>query len=322
MRTEQGSRPDRPGSFTVITYYTPDFAEFLGGLQEDCGRLGYPLQAHACPQNFDNVIQAFDYKIDFIRDAIREFDRVLWLDVECRIDQPVPDDWQSPLISCYSSGTSQGLSSGILMLDTEQLWLVDLWSRYARKYPDYPDDFVLDFLANQIGLAFRTVPFEFYDRDTTCRISRGEWRNSHTVIRHPTTNRWRQPLRYRRAFNGSWREQRTAEEVIARQRKAIFFRNFAGQFSVVDRVMRAGLESQFHYADWVFDAREQTFAPEMFWPEYQSDYSARPRTFAQSWERFLKPPPRRSFREQALRKMRLTRQDRRKFHSAGRDSDS
>jgi len=322
MQIEQESQLCEPGRFTVVTYFTPDFSGFLEGLREDCTRFGYPLQAHACSRNFDNVIQAFDYKIEFIREAIRKYDRVLWLDVECRIDQPVPADWQSPLISCYSSGTSQGLSSGVLMLDTRQLWFVDLWSRYAGKYPDYPDDFVLDFLASQIGLPFRTVPFEFYDRETECSIARGEWKNAHTVIRHPTTNRWTQPLRYRRAFNGSGRERRTDQEITARQRKAIFFRNFAGQFSVVDRVMNAGLDSKFHYADWVFDAREQMFAPAMFWPEFRSEFLARPRTCAQSWEWFCNPPSRPTFREQALRKMRLTRQDRRLFQSGDRDPRS
>ncbi len=297
------------GDFTVITYFTPDFAEFLSGLSEDCQRLNYSLHAHACPTVFSNVIEAFDYKIEFIREAIRQFDRVLWLDVECRIDQPIPRDWQSPLISCYSSGTSQGLSSGVLMLDSQQLRLVDLWSKYARKYPEYPDDFVLDFLTTQIEIPFRSVPFEFYDRDTTCSITRGEWSNAHTVIRHPTTNRWRNPLRYRRAFNGTRRERHTEEEAIARQRKAIFFRNFSGNFSTVDREMDAGLQSEFHYADWVFDAREQAFAPKMFWPEFKGDFTSKPRTFAQSWERFRNPPKGRSYRSKSIRKMRLTRED-------------
>jgi len=311
MSPDRVTRSAGIGNFTVITYFTPDFSEFVNGLSEDCQRLNYPLHAHACPTNFTNVIEAFDYKIDFIREAILKFDRVLWLDVECRMDRPIPVDWQSPLISCYASGTSQGLSSGVLMLDSQQLWLVDLWSKYARKYPEYPDDFVLDFLTTQIEIPFRAVPFEFYDRDTACSITRGEWSNADTVIRHPTTNRWRNPLRYRRAFNGTRRERRTEEEAIARQRKAIFFRNFSGDFSTVDREMDAGLQSEFHYADWVFDAREQTFAPMMFWPEFKGDFTSKPRTFAQSWERFRNPPKGRSYRSKSIRKMRLTREDKR-----------
>jgi len=95
------------------------------------------------------------------------------------------------------------------------------------------------------------------------------------------------------------------------RRKAIFFRNFSGDFSTVDREMDAGLQSEFHYADWVFDAREQTFAPMMFWPEFKGDFTSKPRTFAQSWERFRNPPKGRSYRSKSIRKMRLTREDKR-----------
>lgn len=310
---EESASDSTPCDFTVITYYTPDFAAFVDGLREDCRRIGYPLQVHPCPDVFDQVIHAFDYKIEFILEAIRRFDRVLWLDVECRIDQPIPSNWTSPLISSYSSGTSQGLSSGVLMLDSQMLWLVELWHKYAKKYPQYPDDFVLDFLTTQIGNPFHTVPFEFYNRDAKCAISRGEWKNAGTVIRHPSTNRWRNPLSYRRAFHGSKREKRSQEEAVARTRKAIFFRNFAGDFAVVEREMNAGLQSEFRYADWVFDAREQTFAPEMFWPDFQSDFATKPRTLTESWDQFKNPPARRSFREDAIRKMKLSRQDRRQI---------
>ena len=300
---------ERDTDFTVITYFTPDFAGFLEGLSADCDRLGYPLHKHACSHTFENLIAAFDYKIEFIRRAIVEFGRVLWLDVECRIDRPIPSDWNSPLISCYTSGTSAGLSSGVLMLDPDQLWLVELWSRYAQKSPRFPDDFVLDFLATRVDLPFRTIPFEFYDRRATCAISRGEWRNEHTVIRHPTTNRWPHPLQYREAFNGRRREKRSTVELLARARKTIFYRNFAGDFDVVDREMTAGQHSEFRYADWVFDTQLRYYAPERFWPDIKADFTARPHCFQDSWEQFQNAPARRPFRQEAIARMRLDRVD-------------
>lgn len=315
MTTDFEILADGDARFAVVTYFTPDFAMFVDGLREDCERLSYPLHAHACPTNFENVIEAFDYKIGLIQDAIQSFGQILWLDVECRIDKPVPNEWRSPLISCYSSGTSHGLSSGVLMLDSRQLPLVNLWNRYARKYPKYPDDFVLDFLASQLELPFKTIPFEFYDRQTTARIARGEWNNENTIIRHPSTNRWPCPLRYRKAFGGSRRDRRSRDETIARQRKSIYFRNFPGDFVIVEQVMNEGMESEFRYAGWIFDAREQTFAPELFWPQLASEFAARPHTFEESWKRFLEPPDSRSFREDAIRKMKLSRKDRRDFES-------
>ena len=303
----------RDAGFTVITYFTPDFAGFVDGLSADCDRLGYPLHTHACPHTFENLIAAFDYKIEFIRRAITQFGRVLWLDVECRIDRPIPSDWATPLISCYASGTSAGLSSGVLMLDPDQLWLVELWSHYSQKYPRFPDDFVLDFLATRVDMPFRTIPFEFYNRETTCAISRGEWLNEHTVIRHPTTNRWPQPLQYRHAFNGRRREKRSTAELLARARKTIFYRNFAGDFDVVDREMNAGQHSEFRCADWVFDTQLRYYAPERFWPDIKADFTTRPHSFQDSWEQFHNPPARRPFRQEAIAKMRLDRADVKRF---------
>ena len=55
--------------------------------------------------------------------------------------------FSSPLISTYETGRSRGFSSGVLMLDRSHVAFIDLWMKYARKYPRYPDDFVLDFLS-------------------------------------------------------------------------------------------------------------------------------------------------------------------------------
>ena len=295
--------------FTVITYYTPNFDCFAAGLEEDCRRFNYPLHSQRVPRQFENVIQAFDHKISFIKDMVQRFGRVLWLDVECRIVDPIPNAWSSPLISTYVTGKSQGFSSGVLMLDDSQLDFIDLWFKYAKRYPQYPDDFVLDFLATQVELEFMKVPLEFYDRHTTCPIARGLWRNEHTIIQHPTINRWPDTLQYRKAFNGSERKRRSADELISRQRKAIYFRNFAGDFDRVTQVMHEGTDTEFHYAGWVFDAINQIYAPDLYWPADSDDFTAKPRTFEKSWEYFIKKPKGRSFRNSAIRKMRLDAED-------------
>jgi len=298
---------------TVISYSTPDFRGFLDGLSQDCRRLGYRLHHHECDQVFDKVIAAFDYKIGFIREAIIEWGRVLWVDIECRIDRPIPSTWNPPLISCYDSGTSAGFSSGVLLLDREQLWLVELWEKYARKYPQFPDDFVLDFLATQVDLPFATVPFEFYDRDTLCPIARGEWTNDHTIVRHPTVNRWPRPLVYRRAFRGKQRERHAERELISRQRKGIFFRNFAGDFDEIEALFGTTGETIVTRQGWVFDTQMREYAPEMYWPDLKDDFTVKPRTFEASREQFFQASSRRSFREKAMSRMKLDREDRRRF---------
>ncbi len=299
--------------FTVVSYFTPEFECFEAGLREDCEHFGYPFHSLALSNSFDNLIQAFDFKIAFIKEMVQRFRTVLWLDIECRIVRPVPEHWNSPLISTYVSGKSQGFSSGVLMLDPSQMELIDLWLKYACKYPQYPDDFVLEFLSKLVAFDFSTVPLEFYDRDTHAPIARGLWKNEHTIIQHPTVNRWPAPMQYRRAFNGKERKRRTVSESISRQRKSLFYRNFGGDFNRIDEVMRIGVEREYHDSGWVFDAVYQRYAPKLYWPEHGDDYTSKPRSFQVSWESFQMHPKSQSFRDKAIQRMRLDKIDTEKF---------
>jgi hypothetical protein len=308
----------RMQDFTVITYFTPDFQCFESGLKEDCRRLGYPIHSHQISHCFDDVIMAFDYKIEFILEMVKQYGQVLWLDVECRIVQPLPVDWTSPLISVYRSGLSNGSSSGVLMLDESHLEFIELWHKYARRYPSYPDDFVLDFLCNETSFEFRTVPLEFYDRCTSSPIARGLWSNEHTIIQHPTLNRWPAPMKYRKAFNGRSRSHRSATDSISRQRKALFYRNFAGDFEQVTLAMQTGSDREYRDSEWVFVSETQRYAPELYWPEFADDYTAKPRSFEQSHENFKKLPRGQSFRESAIQGMRLESQDAQRYCRDGK----
>lgn len=303
--------------FTVVSYYTPRFASFAPELIADCERFGYAVECRSLPDEFGDLIKAFDFKITFLQEMVRTFGRVLWLDVECRIVRPIPPEWKSPLISTYRSGKSSGFSSGVLMLDESRLDTIAMWLRYAQKYPRYPDDFVLDFLSRSMELEFQTVPLAFYDRDTTDPIARGNWQNRHTVIQHPTVNRWPSPAIYRRAFNGSRKKGRSEVETVSRQRKGIFFRNFGGDFDEIHDVMRRGVENEYRSHDWVFDAIDQRYAPARYWPEMKDDFTVKPRSFERSRENFFSSSGR-SYRERAISRMRLDDQDAARFGEPSR----
>ena len=192
------------------------------------------------------------------------------------------------------------------MFDERHLEMIDLWLKYAIKYPRYPDDFVLDFLANAVGLDFYQVPLEFYDRDTTHPVARGLWENDHTIIQHPTINRWREPIKYRKAFNGNPWSRRSHREVVSRQRKAIFYRNFGGDFESLQKRMELGQESEFRESGWVFDSIEQRYAPDLYWPDCPDDYTTKPRSFAKSRDAFYQQPhAKKSYRTLAKQRMRL-----------------
>lgn len=299
--------------FTVVSYHTTNFKCFTAGLVEDCETFGYPVYIKDVGHDFDDLIKAFDYKISFLREMVLRFERVLWLDIECRIVNPVPRDWLSPLISSYSMGGEIGLSSGVLMLSAADLPTIDLWLKYAEAYPMYPDDFVLDFLIRATGLEFSTVPFEFYDRDTTSPVVRGLWHNSNTVIQHPTVNRWPDPIKYKRAFNGKLNSNRPPVEEISRQRKGIFFRNFGGDIGEIIEVMMSGHRERFVDSGWVFDPITSRYAPQMFWPQDADDFNSKPVSFELSRKHFYTKPKGKTFRDQAIRSMRLDFEDREKY---------
>ena len=301
--------------FTVVSYHTTNFKCFAEGLVGDCERFGYPVYIKDVGHDFDDLIKAFDYKISFLREMVLRFGSVLWLDIECRIVSPVPRDWRSPLISSYSMGGHIGLSSGVLMLSASDLPTIELWLKYAEAYPLYPDDFVLDFLLQATDLEFSTVPFEFYDRDTTSPVVRGLWQNAYTVIQHPTVNRWPDPVKYKKAFNGQLNLNRSQAEEVSRQRKGIFFRNFGGDIGEIIEVMMSSHREMFVDSGWVFEPSTSRYAPQMFWPQDADDFNSKPVSFELSMKHFYTKPKGKTFREQAIRSMRLDSEDQKKYAS-------
>ena len=295
-------------AFTVVTYHTPDFRHFVTGLAADCARHGYTFYCEETKSNYQNLIHAFDHKIGFLQRMVKKFGTVLWLDVECRIVLPVPQGWQSPLITSYEICGEQGLSSGVLMLGEEHLPFLSLWEKYAKKYPRFPDDFVLDFLTNAIDYPFQTVPFEFHDRSTTSPVVRGQWKNQSTILQHPTINRWPDPLKYRRAFNGPQR-MKQQQNLIARQRKYLYFRNFSGDFEEVMQVMESGENQWWEYADWIFSPVDWTYAPAFYWPQQAEQFNVKPFTFQKAVQQKDEQPPRTRFRSVAIGRMTLDRTD-------------
>ena len=149
--------------FTVISFYTPDFACFASDIIADCKKFNYSYDIREVDYS-DTLVDVWDRKVEFIGECIERHGSVLWLDVECRIINPIPDNWTSPLTSTFPMGKSDPVSTGLLWLDSNHLPLVKVWAKHARKYPDLPDDFVLEFLLREYDLPFTYIETEFFDR--------------------------------------------------------------------------------------------------------------------------------------------------------------
>jgi hypothetical protein len=191
------------------------------------------------------------------------------------------------------------------MLSERHADLLEIWSRYALKYPASPDDFVLDFLRRRDRVAIDTIPMVFYDRAAPVPVVRGEWRNAHTVIQHPSINRWPKPARYRDAFCGSSKRDVAA---TTRQRKHLFFRNFGGEFARVEQWMRQG-DGRLCESAWVFDAVSGRYAPELFWESHPDEYFCKPRRLEDSWRGFEQEPRGGRYRDRAIKRMKLDAAD-------------
>lgn len=291
--------------FTVISFYTPDFAHFAVDLKQDCTQFGYPhhIVKVAAARSLTDT---WDRKVDFIHESIKRLGTVLWLDVECRLLSRIPVDWTAPLTSTFPMGNSRPVSSGVLMLDRAHAPLVEVWSRHARKHAELPDDYVLEFLLGQYDLPFTYIETEFFNRQTPAQIVRGQWKAEGTIVQHPTINRWPDPVGYSLAFNGGELSAETDPEMKrARKRKYLYWRNFGGDFDAVDALMATDDIHEHELDGWVFQPATQQYAPSPYWPVQPETFGVKPLTLAKFQENIARGYLENPFRKKALRQMRL-----------------
>ena len=295
--------------FTVISFYTPDFACFASGLKQDCEKFGYAHEIREVEESA-SLVDTWDRKVDFIGEAINRHGAVLWLDVECRLLAPVPENWSAPLTSTFPMGGSCPVSTGVLLLDRPHQPLVKVWSRHARKYPELPDDFVLEFLLREYDLPFNYIETEFFDRRKMAQIVRGQWQGKGIVVQHPTINRWPDPARYHHAFNGKELSSEPDPAMrVARKRKSLFWRNFGGDFEEVEHIMSSGVNEEREIDGWIFHPACHQYAPRQYWPDLAEVFGVKPLTLAKFIEHTQNGFKENIFRTKMLRKMRLSREE-------------
>ena len=296
--------------FTIISFYTPDFAHFGSTLKSDCEQFGYSHKIVEVDAS-DSLTEIWDRKIDYILHSIKRFGSILWLDVECRLLATIPNDWTAPLTCTFPLKGGCPVSTGLLMLSTEHIPFVKIWSKYARKYAELPDDFVLEFLLSKYDLPFNYIHTEFFDRTIPAQVVRGQWVAEGTVVQHPTTNRWQNPVVYSQTFNGSKKPNSNNgfEEEQARKRKYLYWRNFGGDFNQVEELMFTNVNRDYKISDWVFNPCAQRYSPYQYWPEITDIFGVKPLTKAK-FEQYIRLGfPANKHREKALRRMRLNNED-------------
>jgi len=167
--------------FTVVCWASDAFAPLSEGLEEDCARLGYPFARYRRGGTFDNAVQASYGHPEVVRQAVEEHGRVLFLDAECRILRPIPEEWAPPLISvrCPPQKFWITYNSGTMLVDKHCLPWILAWGVVVRRwrlteldgdadYVHWPGD-LCDEIALHAALAVldvepNTVELEYVDR--------------------------------------------------------------------------------------------------------------------------------------------------------------
>ena len=294
--------------FTVVSYCTPAFRHFALGLEGDCRRFGYPFHLHEVDREFERLIQAFDYKIEFLQKAVEQFGDILWLDVECRLTRPIPEQWKPPLVSVYRAGKKWCHSTGVLMLGIKDFPILELWHKYAKRY-DVPDDFVLDFLHQKSLFSLNQVEVEFLGREAAAPVVRGQWNNQHTIIQHPTVNRWVDPLKYGNAFSGRGNLNQSEQAAVSKKRKKIYYRNFGGEYARVEQWMCSDRMDEILDSGWVFHPKTGRYSPEIHWPDHADNFRVKPFSRALFARQFSQDIRRGEYRRKVISRMRLDSQD-------------
>jgi len=258
--------------FTVITWCTSDYKYLAEGLISDCKALGYDYHIYELDKEFPNLAAAWCNHPRIIRQGVEDFDNVLFVDIECRIVKPIPEHWQAPLVSVreptqnfwitYNTGTVMANKLCIPWLDAwvrlVEAWGMDKLNNDAYIYwpNDIGDELPFNAAVTMLDIRLNTVKLSYLDRNSHAEIARGLWKNSHTIIQHPTIHHWPKE-----------------DDLI--ECKKLFVQNFSGDPEIAETLFTLP-ENIVENNGWLFDTVEKCYAPKEFWPQNKRKWIADP----------------------------------------------
>lgn len=252
--------PEQMTELTVVCWSSTKYSAWAEGLRSDAEQFGYAFHRYQTPDDYHSSVQASLNHPRFALRAVQEFDRVLFCDAESRLLKPIPD-WPVPSIAVRSPRVPFYLryNSGTMLIDHSCAEWLQAWIRVVerfeltsldqqRYYIRHPGD-ICDELALHSALAVENIHpnelrLECVDRSATAEIARGYWRNSHTVIQHPTIQHW--PL--------------DDDPVLA---KKLYLQNFPADLGIAPRIFNSG-NGRIESHGWVFDGPNRIYAPALF----------------------------------------------------------
>lgn len=192
----------------IFAFGTKYFMDtYSHGLRDDCDRLGYDMETSVVK---DGSFSTLNHEIqNLMLSAVKENnDRICFMDPECRIVKPIPQEWidsSHPVVfykindgeqteSRYHYG--QTLVCPIIMqpifLGPEDLPWLNWWMECSLAGSDIEgEQYVPHELFLEIALRFNKIKIEknfiTYNRDYTGKhlVVKGSWKTDDTIIQHP-----------------------------------------------------------------------------------------------------------------------------------------
>jgi hypothetical protein len=262
--------------FTVISWCTASYKNLAENLRRDCEKFNYPYHLYEIDEEYLSLVKAWCNHPKIIKRGIEQFGSILFLDVECRIVRSIPKQWRPPLLSVRKPAQPFWLkyNSGTIMADEACLPWVDAWinvietwgmanlgkDAYIYWENDICDEIALSAALAALDISVNTVQLEYIDRTSAAEIVRGFWKNTHTIIQHPTVHHW----------------IKQHDPIVCKQ---LFIQNYGGEYSEVDRLFSEN-SGIFALNSWVFDTVNRMYAPNEYWDAHQRPWVD---DFMESW---------------------------------------
>jgi hypothetical protein len=168
-------------AYRVVSFYTPDYAEYVAKLSESVARFGYLCHYKEYPKR-RSWRRNTHIKPEFILDCLNEFDEdILWIDADAVIERPLylfdagmdadfsfftpPQEWiDLGLMSDLTAGNRFWTGTMYFTNNANSKTFVKAWLDKIRKHPGAAGDQTLIsrvFSEDNLDFKFTELPFEY-----------------------------------------------------------------------------------------------------------------------------------------------------------------
>ncbi len=187
----------------VITYTTPDFKKYSLQLEKDCLKFNIDYFNYDVEPP-DDFFELMKLKLKLIKKTLKHTDKVLYVDVESRILKPFPNWWYDCEFLVAKKENKKSVSStafansGFIWVDKKRIDLIEksleidsyITNTTSITQKAWCDDIISIITLNNLD-KIKTTKLN-YNRFSKgeYELVRGNWKDQHTVIQHPTNNVW------------------------------------------------------------------------------------------------------------------------------------